>query len=208
MKVVIFDMDGTLIDSQVDITISINHIRQKHHLLEPLSSDYVVEAINRDQRNLARLFYGTESYLERDKLLFEEHYFDQCIQNTTLYKGIKELLEELKTADVKLSVATNAPTKFAKRMLMHLDVVRSFDHIIGADKVVHPKPHEEMLHHILQRYGFVHKMDSAWMVGDNTKDMQAAENAGISAVFATWGFSPDGIGDCIIKEPLELLDIL
>jgi len=50
MKVVIFDMDGTLIDSQLDITISINHIRQKHHMLEPLSSDYVVEAINRDQR--------------------------------------------------------------------------------------------------------------------------------------------------------------
>lgn len=208
MKVVIFDMDGTLIDSQLDITISINHIRQKHHMLEPLSSDYVVEAINRDQRNLARLFYGTDSYLEQDRLLFEEHYFNQCIQNTTLYNGIRELLEGLKTADVKLSVATNAPTKFAKRMLTHLDVADHFDHIVGADKVDHPKPHKEMLHYILDRYGFVREIDSAWMVGDNAKDIKAAGNAGIGAVFATWGFSPYGIGKHIIGEPEELFNIL
>jgi len=70
-KIVIFDMDGTLIDSKKDITISINHIRHIHHNLAPLSEEFVVEAINMDVRNLPKLFYETEVYEDKDKILFE-----------------------------------------------------------------------------------------------------------------------------------------
>ncbi len=208
MKIVIFDMDGTLIDSQHDITVSINYIRQKHHNLHPLENDFVVDAINRDQRNLARLFYETEVYEERDRLLFEEHYYQQCIQNPRLYRGVETMLERLKRQDVKLSVATNAPTIFAERMLQHLNVAHHFDHIIGADKVSAPKPDKAMLGYILDQYNYVRHEDQAWMIGDNSKDMQAAENTEISGVFVTWGFSPKGLGRVVINEPEELFNIL
>ena len=56
MKLVIFDMDGTLLDSKKDITISVNHIRKLHYNLEPLSEEFVVEAINMEVRNLPKLF--------------------------------------------------------------------------------------------------------------------------------------------------------
>jgi len=201
-------MDGTLIDSQRDITISINYIRALHYNLDPLSSAFIVEAINRDQRNLAKLFYETESYREQDRKVFEEHYYDQCIENPVLYNGIEKLLRRLKAENIRLSVATNAPTIFAKRMLFHLGVGDYFDHIVGADRVLVPKPDKEMLHYILDQYGFIHSKDQAWMLGDNSKDMKAAKNADITGVFVTWGFSPVGIGTLVINEPCELLENL
>jgi phosphoglycolate phosphatase len=208
VKVAIFDMDGTLIDTQHDITVSINHVRRLHYDLEPLSSAFVVEAINRDQRNLAQLFYGTEVYQEHDRKLFETHYHEQCINAPRLYDGIEETIKQLYHRDVKLAVATNAPTKFAIRMLNHLEVSHYFGHIIGADRVEYPKPNRAMIEHILGAYGFAHAKDEGWMIGDNSKDMEAARSAQITGVFATWGFSPVGLGDLVLSDPRELLELL
>lgn len=208
MKVVIFDMDGTLLDSKKDITISINYIRELHYDMEPLSEEFVVEAINMDVRNLPKMFYGTELYEDKDREVFEVHYAQQCIQNPYLYEGIEHTLVELYKSGVKLSVATNAPTQFAQRMLSHLNVDSMFDVIIGADKVSQSKPNPEMLHKILDHYKFDKKTHKAWMVGDNSKDMLSATNAGIDSMFATWGFSPDGEHNTLIHKPKEILSIV
>ena len=208
MKVVIFDMDGTLLDSKKDITISINYVREKNYSLAPLSEDFIVDTINSEVRNLSKLFYGTDLYEHRDREIFELHYEKQCIQNPYLYEGIYETLHTLLEHDIKISVATNAPTKFAKRMLAHLEVAHLFDVIIVADKVVASKPDPQMLNEILNHYKFDKKNHKAWMVGDNSKDMLSAQNAGIDCMFATWGFSPDGSHSKTIHMPKEILDIV
>jgi len=207
-KIVIFDMDGTLIDSKKDITISVNYVRKTNHNLPPLSEAFIVEAINLHERNLPYLFYETQSYEPRDRELFEKHYKEQCIEHPYLYDGIREMLLRLKAQGVKLSVATNAPTLFARTMLEHLEVGALFDEIMGADRVKVSKPHPDMIYAILDFYNFDKQSDRAWMVGDNSKDMESAKRAGIEAIFATWGFSADGAYENVVKKPQEILDIV
>jgi len=207
-KIVIFDMDGTLIDSKKDITISINYVRQINHKLPPLSEDFVVDAINMYERNLPYLFYKTESYEQRDRELFEKHYKEQCIEHSYLYDDVEEMLHVLKENGVKMAIATNAPTLFARTMLEHLRVADLFDEIMGADRVKISKPHPEMIKAILDIYNYDENNDRAWMVGDNSKDMESGENAGIETIFVTWGFSANGNYKSIVKEPKEILNII
>lgn len=201
-------MDGTLIDSQLDITCTINHVRAVNHGLPPLQSAQVVEWINWHDRNLALLFYGTETYEARDRELFESHYFEQCTVNVTLFPQVRETVEALSSRGVRLSVATNASTVFARRMLAHLGIDHHFDHIIGPDVGGASKPDPAMLHHILTAYAFDAISHDAWMVGDNSKDVEAAHRAGITSVFATWGFSEEGEAHLVLDSPDALVDIV
>ncbi len=208
MRIVIFDMDGTLIDSGKDIACSINHVRASNHALPPVESAIVVEWINRPVRNLPELFYGTQSYEARDRTLFEAHYFEQCIKNPVLYPGIRETVTALHAAGVRLAVATNAPSVFAERMIGHLGIAAYFERIVGPDIAGSSKPDPAMLQLILDGFGFRPDAHRAWMVGDNSKDIDAARAAGITGVFSTWGFSAAGEGDIVIECPGALLNIL
>ncbi len=199
-------MDGTLIDSGQDITASVNYVRSRVYGLNPLAVSEVVEAINRDQRNLAMLFYNRPTYEPEAQEIFEAHYLEQCVQSPTVYPGVMALLQGLAEAGVSLSVATNAPARFARRMLQHLELAELFNPIIGSESVQHVKPHPAMLNAVLEAHDYRPDSDFALMVGDSSKDMEAAGRAGIPGAFVTWGFSPKGEGDVVVSRPEELLD--
>lgn len=207
-KIILFDMDGTLINSSHDITVSINYVRNTLYALNPLDEQFVIDSINAHERNLAALFYETIVYENNAKELFEAHYWDQCICNVQPYEGIVEMLQDFKALRYCMSVATNAPSMFAKRMLEHLGMLPFFGSIVGADNVKFPKPHPQMLEVLLDYHGYNAQHDCAWMVGDNSKDMLAAKNANIGSIFATWGFSNSGDGDIVISNPTQLYEIL
>jgi len=208
-RIVIFDMDGTLVDSAIDITITINHIR-KTRGLEPVESSSVVQAINSENTKLAEFFYGTKTYEKKDRDLFESHYWEQCIQNIRVYPDIEETLETLKGKDVLLSVATNAATIFAKKMLKTTGLNRYFDYIMGSCDVKQTKPHPEIIHKIMRRYQFdtaTHALPV--IVGDSHKDIKAAKEAKIHAIHARWGFENEDIrGTISAHSPKEVLTLL
>ena len=200
-------MDGTLIDSRKDITISVNYVRRVNHDLPPLSEEFIVDAINKKERNLAYLFYETETYEDRDRELFERHYHDQCIQHPYLYDGIKEVLSVLEENSVLMGVATNAPTKFATRMLESLGIAELFVKIVGADKTK-PKPDPDMVLQVLKACKFEKSNDRAWMVGDNAKDIEVAKRSGIEAIYAMWGFQSEVEWSIKAKTPKDILKII
>ena len=107
-----------------------------------------------------------------------------------------------------MGVATNAPTQFAKRMLDSVGVSNFFVDIVGADRVALPKPDPQMLQVILEKLSYDSSRDRLFMLGDNSKDMEAGFRAGATSVFVTWGFSPEGHGDHIIAHPSEFLELL
>ncbi|SFP35932.1 HAD family hydrolase [Hydrogenimonas thermophila] len=208
MKTVIFDLDGTLVDTHADITASINHVRREIYGLEPMSADEITKLMNIPGLNLAYEFYGVKNYEPEAENLFEEHYSKQCLLNAKTFDGIIEVLDHLLGAKCELFVATNAPTVTSKLILQNNGIERCFKDIVGADLVKNPKPHPEMIHKICEAANY----DEIWMIGDSPKDIMAAEQANVNAIFASWGYSkvlPKEMSHIkSVSKPLELTEIL
>jgi phosphoglycolate phosphatase len=170
MKLIMFDMDGTLLNSGNAIVNTINHVRDNLGLKE-MGKSHILKHINDPDINSAKFFYGTESFTKEQNTLFNEYYNINCLNDIILYDGIKDLIENL-NKDCKLAVATNASSIFAKKMLIHLDVHHHFDMLVGYNDVENPKPHPEMIHKIMNKLNA--DKDKSILIGDSKKDTQAA----------------------------------
>jgi len=184
-KLIIFDMDGTVVNTGTMIAKTINYVR-KHMNLEPMPEKEMLQNLNDPDINGAEFFYGTKYFTDEQTKLFEEYYHENCIVGVELYDGMRELLDEC-SKKYTLSIATNAHTDFAKKILSHLEVDNHFSMIIGADKVKKPKPHPEMVIKTMQKLMFDKK--NAILIGDSLKDKQSAISAGIEYKLVNWGFS-------------------
>ena len=178
-------MDGTVVNTGTMIAKTINYVR-KHMNLEPMPEKEMLQNLNDPDINGAEFFYGTKYFTDEQTKLFEEYYHENCIVGVELYDGMREPLDEC-SKKYTLSIATNAHTDFAKKILSHLDVDNHFSMIIGADKVKKPKPHPEMVIKTMQKLMFDKK--NAILIGDSLKDKQSAISAGIEYKLVNWGFS-------------------
>ena len=202
-ELIIFDMDGTLIDSGNVITNTINFVRG-HLGLEAIEKTLMLEQLNNPDINSSEYFYGTGEFTDEQTALFTEYYNKNCISDIILYDGIKEMLESLESHFI-LTIATNASREFAVKMIEHLEINNHFDLVVGATCVENSKPHPDMIHKTLNDLNIIDK--KAILIGDSHKDKRAANAANIDSILVNWGFTNHKKED-VVTETSQLHEIL
>jgi phosphoglycolate phosphatase len=185
MRAVIFDLDGTLIDSAPDIRAALNRVLAADGLA-PLSAEAVREMIGDGARVLLErglAAYG-RTYEPRYLAAFIADYAENAVVETLAYPGIIGALEALRTAGHKLGVCTNKPEKPTRIILEGLGVAPYFQAITGGDSTPYRKPDPRHLGVTLAELGG----GEAVMIGDHANDMDAASGLGIPSIFVRWGY--------------------
>ena len=185
IKTLIFDMDGTLIDSSLVISGAINHVRKKLGL-EVMSEDKILVAVNDMHTHSPSYFYEAEEFTDNHIAWFQEYYTRYHEKQVRLYAGIEELLDKAK-GRYQLSLATNAYRQSALQTLDWVGIEHYFEIIRCADDVKASKPHPDMVLDILAHTKSA--PHEAIMIGDSLKDKEAASRAGVSTILVDWGFS-------------------
>jgi phosphoglycolate phosphatase len=185
-KAIIFDMDGTLVDSSVTIVNAINHVR-KNLALEPMEKELILEKVNDPHLNPAEFFYEVPAFTDEHELWFSNYYTDNHEKELQLYDGIKELLKTLKERGYLLAVATNAYRSSTLESLSHLKVLEYFESIACYDDVPKGKPSPDMLEKNLKDLNVSSK--ESLFIGDSERDLLASEALNIDYLMVNWGFS-------------------
>jgi len=185
-KLVIFDMDGTLVDSSITIVNAINHVRSKLNL-KVLDKELILTKVNDPELNPALFFYEVEEFSPQHEQWFSDYYTDNHEKELELYAGIDTLLKELQEKGYKLAIATNAYRGSTLQSLGHLNVLDYFESIACYDDVGRGKPAPDMLEKNLEDLKL--KANDAIFIGDSERDLMAAENLDMDYIMINWGFS-------------------
>lgn len=183
---IIFDMDGTLVNSSITIANSINYVRQNLSLA-PMEQSHILTLVNDHMINPAQVFYEAEAFTPEHEKWFSEYYSHNHMHELVLYDGIKEMLEQLKGRGHTLGIATNAYRVSTIESLTHLDIHDIFDGIACYDDVPNGKPHPDMLHKLLDELDHTHQ--ESIFIGDGPRDELAAQRANMDYIMVDWGFT-------------------
>jgi len=180
---IIFDLDGTLIDSRIDLAGAVNHVRQQRQL--PVLAVSEVAACVGD--GLTKLLQRTlpDHLQELDQLRIEffDYYGAHLTDSTTLYPGVRETLAHL--GDRKLAVLTNKPHELAQAILVALEVDHFFGAIYGGGALSALKPDPAGVFAIAAQLGIA--LTDLLLVGDHVTDLETASRAGIDVCFCAFG---------------------
>ena len=170
MKTVIFDMDGTLLDSSRAIEVSVNNTRRELYGLAPIQRDFIVRTINDPSKNAFLEFYGKTKASAEELAFFEKEFVKNYHEFAVLYDGIDGLLRHCKSSGYFVALASNAPAYTLQEILRKTGSRELFDLVVGADEHTPSKPDPAMLLRTIAHSP--HK--KAIFLGDSKKDELAA----------------------------------
>jgi phosphoglycolate phosphatase len=191
MDLLIFDLDGTLIDSSEDLAQAVNATRT-HLGLRPLDHDTVASYVGNGAPVLIRraLPEGTsEERLGEALAWFLAYYDEHKLDHTVAYDGVEPALARLHDAGVRMAVLTNKPVRISGRILEGLGLARYFARIYGGNSFEQKKPDPVGVQTLLREMQVAPGL--AMMVGDSAIDVRTARNAGIRACGVRYGFQPE-----------------
>jgi len=212
-KLIIFDFDGTLIDSAPDLANSINFMLQTLYNKHFEAKDIYKWIGNGAQTLVQRALEAAGEDLNeipRALEVFLHHYQVHLCDETILFDGVKEVLSKLKSNGYKIALVTNKPQKLIEPILNKFDLQEYFALILGAESCKEKKPSPEPLLCCLKEFGL--QPSEAVMIGDSKNDLLAAKRAGIDAVGVSYGYDQGEVLSsfdpiCIISQVRELLPL-
>jgi phosphoglycolate phosphatase len=195
MDLLIFDLDGTLIDSKLDLAHAVNATRV-HMGKSALEHERVYSYVGNGAPVLIRRSMGdeaTELEVEEALEFFLEYYREHYLDYTLLYPGVREALDRLRAAGKQMAVLTNKPVRISTAILEGLGVGGHFFRVYGGNSFDFKKPHPIGVEALIREAGVT--PDRAVMIGDSSVDIQTARNAGIRSFGVTYGFQPESLSD-------------
>jgi len=185
-RAVIFDLDGTLVDSYAALTEAVNYARRRQGLHE-LSAVRIRDFVGDGLEKLLERAFGTPDLPRGAKDDFENRYDEICCEESRVLVDVEATLEELHALGVLMAVCTNKPTSFSRKILEFLNLAPYFCAIVGPDLAGARKPEAQHLLHTLAATNV--GPDDALFVGDMPIDVQAARDSGIEVAVVVTGSS-------------------
>jgi len=185
--VLIFDLDGTLVDSKKDLTASVNYVRQRFDL-PSLTEEEIAGFIGAGALMLIRRALAeraSEANVQNGLQIFLSYYRAHMLDQSRLYPGVRETLDGLH--DCKLAVLTNKPVHFSCAMLDGLGIYGHFVSVYGGNSFDHKKPDPVGIYQILS--DTKGHRESTWMIGDSAVDVLTGRNAGVATCGVTYGYA-------------------
>lgn len=184
VRLLIFDLDGTLVNTLEDITASVNFTLSRLGR-PPVPMDRVRQIVGDGIESLMARALGDRSEFLRDAVgMYKVHHSRNLVVRSRLYPGVRETLEHFQA--IPLAVVSNKTIDFVRPLLEELGIAGFFRVILGADSGMPLKPEPDTLLHIMTTLGIGPGRTA--MVGDGTTDMKAGKAAGVTTCAATWGF--------------------
>jgi len=208
IELVIFDLDGTLVDSAEDIRDALNFAIEETGL-PPLGRDETVALIGEGVTRLMEKVLGPGLKHRKDELLakFLDHYSRNVVRHTKAYPDVENTLRRLRVR--KKAVISNKREALSREILDRLGLLRFFDAVLGSDSLGEKKPSPVPVLHLLARFSI--QPENAVIVGDSDIDIQTGIASGIHTIGVTYGYrSPESLdrAEFLINDMTELEYIL
>jgi phosphoglycolate phosphatase len=216
IKLVIFDLDGTLIDSRLDLVHSVNaalrHIG-RHELPDDVIASYVGDGAPVLIQRALGAEAVDEELVRRGLEFFLSYYREHKLDHTTVYAGITEALAAIQQSTNgtprKMAVLTNKPVVPSRAIVEALGLGRFFSQVYGGNSFATKKPDPEGARKLFEENGVA--AQQAVMIGDSHVDVSTGRNAGMVTVGVTYGFAPhtlqDQPPDVLVAHPSELAEL-
>lgn len=213
MKAIIFDLDGTLINSLTDIALSMNDVLKEFeintHKIDSYKKFVGDGALVLVENALGKNF--SKDFINKVLKRFIEVYDLGVHDNTKPYKGIYELLENIEALDIKMAVLSNKPHEFTLKYVETLFCKNKFIEVHGQKEGIPKKPHPKGAINIAKAFNL--SCEDIIYVGDTATDIKTAKAANMKSIGVLWGFRDEvelkeAGADFIVKEPSEIFDIL
>ena len=212
-KAVIFDLDGTLVDSLADLSDSVNLMLESYgfptHEIEQYRYFVGNGSKKLMERTLPRDKAASAEFVEEALAKYKAIYKERLLEKTRPYNGVRELLAELKSRGIPLAVCTNKHNDAALTIVKILFAPGTFEEVLGDRPGFPKKPNPATPLEIASHLGV--KPDEVAYLGDTSVDMETAVHAGFLPVGVLWGFRPEeelvkSGAKVLLKAPLELLE--